>query len=265
MRATCFRVEPFLEAAFILCASDEFMRARQLLKNLPAWYRDNPPPEVVEMLRQIDAGLMTQRDYMQNANDLHLIDRDRAKGILNGTTRGLILKQIVTKLNEQKLVPHIGDMGPGDFWMAVGLNEEKLKFTYHPYSIHPEAEAKAREILGDAISYEPWSADRPSIFVACEIIEHLHYEEEIRMTYEKFGGNASYLLMSTPLYTFGNGNDNWQDPKQAGLLGHLRAYTPSEMEVSIRRLFPEFKCQFITDNLINVFGVGASAPNLLAQ
>lgn len=234
-----FDVRPFLEAAGQLCVADEYYRALQLINNLPAFYRDNEPSEVTEMRQAIWRGLMTAQDYMLNVKD-DMIDAVRAKGIVTSTLRGLTVLQDIQRFNKDNLVPHLIDMGPGEFWLSIGLKEMGCKFTYQSFSLHPDVAKKAKDVLGEEIWRQEnvTRGQQPILFNACEIIEHLVDTTEIFQVYCKAGGYADLMYMSTPLYTYGLGTPDWWELKYKGQLGHVRAYTPKEFGAEASRLFP---------------------------
>ena len=94
----------------------------------------------------------------------------------------------------------------------------------------------------------------PRIFIACEIIEHLHHERDIRTEFERAKAQADIIHMSTPKYTFDGRIErlNW---KEAGELGHLRTYTPAEFMRVVTRMFPEYTFALYDSQILHLRGL----------
>jgi len=70
-----------------------------------------------------------------------------------------------------------------------------------------------------------------------EIIEHLWNPHEIAQTADKIENTPHHIVITTPLYTFGEGNDTWTKPNDFGKLGHIRTFTPIEFQEEVTRMF----------------------------
>lgn len=234
-----FNVQPFLDAAEQLVIHDDIARALDVLDNLPGRYREHRPKEVVEMRDTIMRQLMNNADYVTNPYD-DFVSIERGQLAIKTTLRGTVVKNDVEALNKEGKTPHIIDVGPGEYWLPLGLKGFGLKFTYDAISLQPEIERKAKQFIGDYL-VEKAPKDAPILFVANEIIEHLWFEEEIYQAFVKKGGYADYVYVSTPMYTFGEGNPDWRTSQ----LGHLRTYTPSEFGNIVQKMFKGFKWTFM--------------------
>lgn len=235
-----FDPKPFLDAANQLVMHDEIERAVHLLENLPGRYRDFVPKEVVDLRNQIIKDLMNAPDYIDNPYD-DMVSFDRGKASVNTTLRGTVILQDVRKMNDEGKVPHIVDMGPGEYWLPLGLKAHAVAFTYYAFSMQPRVEAKAKELLGDIFRDVGYGGDQPKLFVANEIIEHLWDEREIYQNFLKCGGDADLVYVSTPMYTFGPGAPNWRNTQ----LGHLRTYTPKEFSTIVTDMFRNYQFTFM--------------------
>lgn len=252
-----FSVKPFLDAADLLCQADEFERAIALLENLPGYQRDNVPIEVEEMLKDIRVGLMTSVDYQQNRHD-HVIDVGRSLVMLNSFSRGKAVEQEVAHRNSLGDVPTIVDFGPGEYWLPIGLKSKGKKFRYKPISLIPELEERVRrDFLQEEFvkEVEIDTGKKFTIFLAMDVIEHLRDEYEILQNMQKYCNNAHVVFISTPLYCNGPGNKDWRAYKNKGLLGHLRTYTPREFTAVVTGMFPKYRWDFSTDNIMLFRGV----------
>lgn len=245
--------KPLIEWANTLFASDEFERAIDCLTDkLPAYYRDNPPQEVLDLVRHAYHQWMSIGDYAINPHD-EVFNIERSLQSLNGTLRGTMVKDHVKKYNEDGITPHIVDMGPGEFWLPLALKELGLKFTYYGYCLQKKQENRVREHLGSM--WQDSTPDKNVIFNACEIIEHITKPEyDILQLFNRMCPNAETVYISTPLYTYGGGNWDWHKPENKGLLGHLRAYTPREFSVKCGQMFPGYVLSFVPNEIMMIKG-----------
>lgn len=239
---TELNLRPFLDCAEILVSQDETERALQLLYNLPGKYRDFPPQEVVMLRKQILSKIMLPYDLLDDKREMPKPDEWSVQ-FLNSTMRGIQLRLLVEKYNNESIVPHIVEMGPGDFTFAIGMKKEGLRFTYDCFTLNKIAKADFSKSL---ISNIP-NSKAPFIFVAYEVIEHLHHIDEIRQMYDRIDKTPEHVMLSTPKYTFEKGTPNW---KIEGI-HHLRTYTPREFGTEAMRLFPEYNFEY-ADNAVMV-------------
>lgn len=230
-----FKVQAFLDCAGELLRADETDRALWVLNNLPAYYRDHVPGLVVEMKNEIYKRISTPSRYAESQFEIDVIDFKNAND-MGGSLRGLLIDKDVAWFNSQGLVPHIVDCGPGEFWLPITLKNNKRAFTYDPIALNQRAlkivEPYIKEHLCSQIE------GQPSIFVACEIIEHLWNEVDLKTDMMRKMGFADIAHFSTPRYTFDTDCKDW---KEKEIIGHLRAYTPTEFFTVVRSLFPEYE------------------------
>lgn len=230
-------INSIVQTAWELVHADEMANAEWLLtKGLPGYYRDRTPEAVMAMREKIRKFKMTIHDYAAAPDDFRLVDPIRAKEVVTNALRGQCVLKNVTEYNERGVIPHIIEMGPGEFWLPLGLKELGCKFTYQTFFLHKNAYDAAKKYFEDLLSTN--EDKRPVIYVACEIIEHLHDVHEIPQTLLKTGHTAEWVHLSTPRYTFGFGNTQWDEPHMQGLGGHLRTYTPDEFKAIACELFP---------------------------
>lgn len=231
--------------ASFLVEADEVAEALRLLeKGIPGYYRDFQNPKIVELKKKIQRYLMTSVDYIHNDKDEPVTDAISLQ-IINHVLRGKLIFESVKEYNANGITPHIVDMGPGDYWLALGLKNKEVKFTYQPFSMQIAAHAKAKERLGDHYQESPTGA--PLIFVACEIIEHLWNPFEIAQTAAKLVQTPDLIVLSTPLYTFDQGRENWEQEKNVGFVCHIKTFTPSEFFTEAQRLFSGYNWEYYPD------------------
>lgn len=238
-----FDTKPFLEAAEWLCRADEPERALRLLENLPAYYRDHMPNEVSEMRRDILGSLLTPHAYASVD-----FDSEVGRDVLDSLLRGRMVKKT---LDEIKGPVHIVEMGPGEYWLPIGLSQRGYEFTYHDISLLQRTGKQAREIVPSVWkNTRPGESDLPKLFVAFEIIEHLADPKEIATEAARHCGTPDYIFLSTPLYTFDT-KTHWRKPNGQP---HLRAYTPSEFVLTANQIFPGYKWELEADQIMVLKG-----------
>ena len=231
-----FDSKPWLDAANILTAADEPLMALKLLEMVPAYYRDKKPKEFKELKNQILKMIATPSWYSKQLD--HISEPQEGQMLVNSMLRGLMVKKEVSELNAKGLVPHIYEFAPGTFWLPIGLKEDGLKFQYSYTGLQRDGD------FSNGIS------NGPSIYCAFEIIEHLHFEEEIRIEIEKFGVEPDIIHISTPLYTF-DGRQQSLDWKNKDL-GHLRTYTPGEFASVVMKMFPGYDISLYPEQVMHL-------------
>jgi len=236
-----FDISPWIKAANILTAYDDPMLALELLELLPGFYRDNIPQEVTELKQKIWMKLATPTFYANNI-ETSICSKEQAIATIQQVLRGQLVAKDVKELNDQGIIPHIFELAPGPYWLPIGLRELGLKFTYFAKSLNPETIRLAKDELGILWAEnppEPTSLYKTkNIFVAFEIIEHLHHVEDIAAEYYRYGMTADIIHISTPNCTFdGRASSlNWFDKD----LGHLRTFTPDEFSNIVLPMFHGF-------------------------
>lgn len=229
-----FRLQPFLDAANELMRADETIRALNLLDNLPAYQRDHVPSEISTLKKEIMARIATPNFYATSRGEL--TTSDESSFAMEKALRGIMIIREVEILNKAGFVPHIYDYGTGEFWMPQMLNNKNLNFTYFPiYLNYPSFEFYKNRYEKHMLLEKP--KDQPIIFYACEVIEHLWQEKEIRFEMQRHADHADVVHISTPCYTFDTPCRDW---KTKGDIGHLRAYTPTEFLATVVKIFPDY-------------------------
>lgn len=228
-----FNLQCFLDAANELVRADETERALRLLNNLPGYYRDNQPKEVVTLKNKILSRIATPADYVNIERKMQPYPAGDPMGMA-GTLRAQILSMEIKRLNDRELAPLIVDYGPGEYWLPTILLESDLDFSYQPRCLDHELYQRFKS---DKRPLHDEGSALPIIFCAFEIIEHLQNEEDLKSESLKCGV-PDIIHASTPMYTFDTECTDWDATK--GELGHLRTYTPNEFHAVLSRLFPEY-------------------------
>ncbi len=247
-----FDVTPFLQAANRLFSADEFERGILILDNLPSYYRDNQPKEVVDLKAKAYARMVSIVDYASNEKDM-IFNLERALAIVQEVPRGIEVCDFVKKHNNSGVTPHIVDMGPGEYWLALGLKQLGLNFTYYGHGLNKKQELRVKDYLGN--TWQDESCGVPTLFNATEIIEHLPKPKfDIPQLFYRKCPNAECILITTPLYHYKT-NEDWDDHSSyGGYIEHLRAYTPAEFAAAVRDMFPGYQLEFKLNRIMMIKG-----------
>ncbi len=242
-------IQCFIDCANELLRADETMRALWLLDNMPAWRRDNPHPEITKLKNEVMKNIATASFYATDAGS-ELKTDPNVHRIMKHTLRGDMILKETKFLNTKLHKPTVFDLGPGEAFCPKLLIEEKVKFTYYPIFVnHPSFQHYYKD-FESALGFP--NTNHPNIFFACEVLEHLHKEDELRYEMNRHCGMADVIYISTPLHTF---DTNCLDWKTKGALGHLRAYCPSEFILTVQRMFPEYNLNYFESQPQQIRGV----------
>lgn len=243
-----FELEHWLIAADQLMKSDEAERALQLLDLLPGFYRDNPPAAIVQMRRDIEAAIFQVHDYKSVDGDLPKSDENVLFWIQH-VTRGRTMLEDVKAANKEGVIPHLVDMGPGDYMLPLGLKLHGCQFTYSPIGLEPRAYELAKPRLREHL-VESNVSKAPVWFIAYEIIEHIWNPRDLAAQAWRCGDKLERVYLSTPRYCFGEGCLQWRKKGQP----HLRTYTPQEFWTAAKSHFPGYNFEYIDDPVMVLKG-----------
>ncbi len=230
--------------------ADEVERALWILNNLPGKHRDYIPYELVKLKAEILAAMVTPHAYLTSELDNGVHSPEGAAEVLGMLMRGVLLKEEVKRFNDKALIPHLIDMGPGEYFIPIGLKHLNYRFTYLDLGMDKRTSEKAHPLLYDVRREK--CGDVPKIFIAMEIIEHLPEPRDIVVEcLRHFGDYPDRIHMSTPCYTFDGGKKDWRKP--CGL-PHLRTYTPTEFVKTANDLFPGYRWEVYKSRIMSIRG-----------
>lgn len=258
MTGSCefFHSKPFIDAANILCAADEPLLALKVLDSVPAFYRDHRPIDIQELRAKIYKHLATPIFYMQEKPSPRFAESNTVEDVpklfseyVTHLLRGQMILADVQRMNTLGQTPNILDLGPGEYWLPIGMKYLGGRFGYRGIGLCDANENASRPYLTEV----PSDFDKADIFVACELIEHLHHEQDIRTEFERYAPDARIIHISTPLYTY-DGRMESLDWEAKGGLGHLRTYSPHEFFRVVQGMFPEFRFSQYQSNIMHLRG-----------
>lgn len=248
----CFDVKPFIDAAQILLCSDETLMALKLLDMVPAYYRDNYPPEMKNLKREIMAKIATASFYATDAGcELETTDESCASYI--GTLRAQLIVNDVKMANLNGETMYVYDFAPGENWLPVVLEKAGCDFAYKPIYVNGPTNEKFKYRYA---KYEFSKPNGPTLYSACEVLEHVHCFDEIRFDMESHVGLADIVLISTPNGTF---NPNVTDWRGIGTLGHLRTFQFGEFKDIISKMFFDYSGAYYDSQILGARLVNASS------
>lgn len=231
-RPSYFNVDTWLLMIEEYITCDEVERALWLLDNPPAWYRDHYPIAAKRIKDRLLTQFFTAVDYGKDP-----VSNEQIGACDQDTLRGDLVLRFCMGLNSRGDTPHIFECAPGNYWLPGLLAKNDARFFYYAETLDQDLQKRAAEKL---IQHTPRGSrlGNHDVFVAFEIIEHLHNPVEIYQQYLKHcGETCKTIFLSTPKYTFGGGMGDWAN----AALGHLRAYTPKEFHAFAAKYWPEFK------------------------
>jgi hypothetical protein len=234
----------------MLVEGDEVERALWVLDNLPAFYRDNPPFKLARLRQDILGALCTPHAYLSSGLDAEVKPQD-CEHLLNTMLRGILVQREVARYNRRGLVPHIVDVGPGEYFVPIGLQAKGFRFTYWDVAFDQNTQRAAHPILKE-VRQERAQEDQPLIFLALEIIEHLPSPTDLVTEALRHCGRwPDRAHLSTPYYTYDGSKKDWRKP--CGL-PHLRAYTAKEFAAVVEKLFPNYKFELFPSQIMSLRG-----------
>lgn len=234
-----------------LIDADEVERALLVLNNLPAFYRDNPPLKLANLKRDILSSIVTPHAYLSSGLDAE-VKPEQGKYLLDTLLRGMLVQREVARYNRFGRMPHIVDMGPGEYFVPIGLQASHMRFSYWDLAVDQNTQKAAHPMLEEVRRNKP-QEDQPLIFLALEIIEHLPAITDITVEALRHCGRwPDRVHLSTPCYTFDATKKNWRKP--CGL-PHLRAYTPKEFVQSAESLFPGYQFEVFPSQIMSIRGM----------
>lgn len=244
-----FDEDAYLKVVEMLVNADEVERALLMLDNVPAIYRDQPTYKMTQMRKDILGAMCTPHAYMTGEYD-PTPRPDDAVAQLQYLTRGRLIEAEVRRYNKSGEMPHIVDVGPGEYIIPIALKALGLRFTYKEVAMDTKTHAAAMPLI-ESVRVEP-QQDQPRIFLANEIIEHLPAPRDLVTEAIRHCGRwPDRVHLSTPCYTFNGKLKPW---RALGGLPHLRAYTPKEFQFEAMKLFPMFRWECHLDLIMSLVG-----------
>jgi hypothetical protein len=250
-----FDEKVLIEYLEMLIDADEVERALIVLDNVPGYYRDNPTPGMRLIREQIMGAMITPHAYMSSGLDAN-VRPDAAISVLKELLRGrLVLSEVRRKFFPKPY--HVVDVGPGEYWFPLALDQLGLDFTYVDIVMDQNTQKVAHPLLlhrrldtVPSVTRPP--TETPCLYLALEIIEHLPEPRDLAIEAVRWCGKwPERIHLSTPRYTFDGAEKDWRKP--CGL-PHLRTYTPREFIAEVQRIFPTYHLELFEGQIMSIRG-----------
>lgn len=246
-RPLYWSLEDHVKAAEGLIKADEIEMAFKFLDMVPAWYRENYPPELMKIKKILWENLYSPMTYVNDEEEASYTKEKAEAQFLTPYThpRAEVLLDLVQKLNADGKRPWIFELSTSHGLLPLGLAKHGARFDFFAKNFNQAALAKVIEWLGPDV-WKPRGPgiDQPTIFINTECLEHAYREEDIRDDYYKMAIDFDYILLSVPYGCLGGGLDNWKTRR----LGHIRGYTKDEFLSLAQRFFPQRAWKMIVAN-----------------
>lgn len=238
-RPLYFDVGIYLAAVEGMIRADEIERALWMLDNLPAWYRDNPPPEVRMMKQILYENLYDCFDYASDPDEAGWTKENAELQFGTAYTypRAEVLRDIIGQMNAKGHKPWLCEFSTSHGLLPLGLQREKFEFNFFGKNLNHQALVKLKGWLNDGVWAEQPRVDQKTIFVFTEALEHAYREEDLLYSYRKLAIDFDHLVLSVPYGCLGGGLPNWKTRR----LGHIRGYTADEFFKLAMRFFPSYE------------------------
>lgn len=246
-----FDTESFVKVVNEYLRLDEVERALWLLDNLPAKARDFPPMELIKLKQDILGAIVTPHAYQSCDLDSQIQPDSVNVQHLNRYLRGILVQEEVKRFNDLGLTPHIVDVGPGEYFVPLGLQTMGYRFTYWDIGMDKKTSQVAHPRLSQ-VRMEPIHSNQPVIFLALEIMEHLPEPRDLLTECLRHCGRLPERVhFSTPMYCFDENPKAWNKP--CGL-PHLRTYTPGEFMETVQKLFKGYQWELYQSECMSLRG-----------
>jgi hypothetical protein len=252
-RPLYFSLEDHIKAIESLIKSDELEMALQLCALIPAWQRENYPPELQIVKNTLYQQMYDSYEYSSEAAIYPEWTVKDAIGLFkNGYfyPRGEILSKKLSELNKSNEIPWICELSPSHGALALGLLDQGFRFKYFAKNINDRATDTLKEWLPVNTWQEQPQKPQKTMFVFFEALEHTLRQEDLVNSYYKLGIDFDEIYLSVPYGTLGGGLPDWQTRK----LGHVRTYTQNEFVILANKFFPNRKWELTVSHSLILVG-----------
>lgn len=233
-----FDLKLYIAAVEMMICSDEIERAFWMLDNPPAWWRENYPKELQDIKDTLYKNLYDQYQYAADEDEAGWSKEDVVQQFTSGYCfpRGEVLRDMIAHYNHEGKTPWVCELSPSHGPIPVGLQSLGLKFNFFGKNLNHAALVKLKEWLKEIWLDSPVDG-QPKVFVCCESLEHAFDEESLYRSYSKLGIDFDEIVLSVPYGCMSGGLPNWHSRQ----IGHIRAYTTSDILALANRFFPGYK------------------------
>lgn len=234
-RPLYFDVQGYVSAVESMIRSDDIQFALTMIDNVPAYYRDNPIQQLVNIKNKIYQQCYDQYDYASDFDEANWkYDDIIAQCFTNYTyPRADLLGAHVKELNAKSEEPWICELSPSHGWLPLGFAHHGLKFNFFGKNLNQPALAKIKSHLSKEIWADRPKPNQPKILVCFESIEHMWRPEDVENAAKKIGVTFDYIYLSVPYATLGGGLPDWSTRR----IGHVRTWSKQEFLTFANKTF----------------------------
>lgn len=232
-----------VEAVVQMIMADEIQIALQMIEQVPAWYRENPPKELADIKATLYRQLYDQIEYASDDEEAECTREFGEAQWTNGYMfpRAEIILSLLDKLIADKdgaKIPWIFDLGCSHGNLPLGLIKTRMAFNYKGAGLNGRIVQKVKDWCEFHWAERPFDG-QPTILYCTEVIEHCMNPMDIVQSAYKVGVEWDYILLSVPLGCLGGGLANWDTRR----LGHVRGWTKQEFVEFANKHWPGYKWQ----------------------
>lgn len=250
-RPTHFDLELALKFLQMNVDSDNVVNALKMADMLPAYYREGLHDAINLWKHNVWKRVATINDY--SSGEAKEIRKEASLQEFQAL-RFQAVDQLVAQWNDQERIPHIVDLGPGEYAMAIGLQAKGRRFTYKPIAITNKIPAQAMKHIENVFKIAP-DFHQPQIFCCFEMIEHLFNPDDVINYYHRENLNAEHVLISTPYGALGGG---W-NRAYADMIAHVQDFNQKELLGFATKHWPWLKWNYIHGPQMLVIGSRVNA------
>lgn len=245
-KPTHFDLEHALKFLQMNVDADNVVNALKMADMLPAYYREGRHDLIELWKKNVWNKIATINDY--SVGEGKEIRKEFSLQEFNAM-RFQVVDNLVKHWNDQERIPHITDLGPGEYALPIGLQENKRRFSYKPISITNVIPDQAMVHIKDVYKIKP-EFHQPEIFTCFEMIEHMFSPEDIVNYYYREQVSAEHVLISTPYGALGGG---W-NRTHADMIAHVQDWNTKELTAFAMKHWPWLKWDYIHGPQMLVIG-----------
>lgn len=222
-----FIPEDYAQSVVQTAKSDEINFAREMLKNVPGWYRKpgNYPSEFRQIKRDLAKNQYSLFDYSDDRDErsytLELV-RDQIKSNYM-FPRLDVIDEFLSNENSNGKMPWLFEISPSHGNLPIALMDKKRQFTFFGRNMNHLATKRFREWLKPDIWNEKPHNNQQRWLVCYEVLEHASLMSDVVLEADKQDQDWDKIFLSVPNGTLGHGL-----PSLQRRLGHIRTFNAKE-------------------------------------
>lgn len=224
----------------MICA-DEIQTALKMCDEIPGWYRDHYPVELMDIKNTLYQQCYDNFDYSSDLAEASFTRDEVIEQCFSPYTypRADILAadiKLQTQVMPKPSAPWLFEISPSHGWLPVGFDHHGLKFNFCGKNLNQPALFKIKEWLTHGVWQDAPGKDQEKWLINFESLEHCWNPHDLEQASKKVGHVWDRIYLSTPKYTLGSGLSDWKTRR----LGHVRTWTPGEFSEFANKAWPGY-------------------------